>query len=104
VFSPNSSTAYILGANAIAVYRVATFTHLGTFNYTTTFNSLVVSADRSVLYAVEGSAIYVLDGATGAQRQVFALPAPAGGMAGLLFPPTGPPFFWWLRGAIPWIL
>jgi len=80
VFSPDSSAAYILGTNLIAVYTTRTVTHVGTFHYAKTFNSLAVSADGGVLYATDGGAIYVLDAATGAQKHVFSLPARASGI------------------------
>ena len=75
VFSPDSSTAYLAGSAAMAVYNAQTFKILGSFNYTTTFASLAISSDGSVLYAYDGNAVYVLDARTGAQKQVFALPS-----------------------------
>lgn len=77
VFSPDSSTAYLAGTKVIAVYSTTTFQNIATFNYTTTFTSLVTSPDGSVLYATDGAAIYVLDATTGVERHVFALPPPS---------------------------
>src|ERR1017187_4452990 len=75
VFSPDSSTAYLAGNAVIAVYNARTLKVLGSFNYTTTFTSLAISPDGSVLYAYDGNAVYVLDAGTGAQKQMISLPA-----------------------------
>jgi DNA-binding beta-propeller fold protein YncE len=83
VFSPDSSTAYIAGPMTIAVYSATTFQKLAGFPYTTTFTSLAVSPDGSILYATDEKSIYAIDAATGAQTQTFALPAPVQGVMAL---------------------
>jgi hypothetical protein len=83
VFSPDSSTAYIAGPMTIAVYSATTFQKTASFPYTTTFTSLAVSPDGSILYATDEKSIYVIDAVTGAQTQTFALPAPVQGVMAL---------------------
>ena len=82
-FSPDSSTAYIGEPGVIATYSTATFKQTATFSYTTTFTSLAVSPDGSVLYGTDGTAVYVLDAATGEQQQAFKLPAAVQGVMAL---------------------
>jgi DNA-binding beta-propeller fold protein YncE len=82
VFSPHSATAYIAGKNTIMLYDTRTLQNTATFYYGTTFVSLVISADGSVLYATDGgSLVYVLDAVTGAQMRVFTLPEKVIGLA-----------------------
>lgn len=76
VFGPEGTTAYIPSPNVIAVYDTRTLRNTQTFHYTTTFTALAISADGSRLYATDSIAVYVLDSATGAQRQFFPLPSP----------------------------
>jgi len=83
VFSPDSSTAYIASPMLVAVFSTTTFQKTATFNYTTTFTSLALSPDGSILYATDEKTIYVLDAATGAEKQMFALPAAVKGTMAL---------------------
>lgn len=76
VFSPDSSTAYLAGKQVIDAYSTHSLQSAGAFHYTTTFTALAVSPEGSVLYATDETAVYVLDAATGARKQVFALPSP----------------------------
>ena len=95
VFRRDSSRAYLAGNAVIAVYSAHTFKALGAFNYTTTFSSLAISPDGSVLYAYDGKAVYVLDAGTGVQKQVFALPSqgPYGPTAPIALSPDGTTIF-----------
>jgi hypothetical protein len=83
VFSRDSAAAYLAGPMTIAVYSTTTFLQTASFPYTTTFTSLAVSPDGSVLYATDETAVYVLDAATGAQTHFFALPAAVQGVMAL---------------------
>jgi DNA-binding beta-propeller fold protein YncE len=56
-----------------------------------------VSPDGVVLYATDGTSIYVLDAATGAQKQTFPLPVPALYGATMAISPDGTMLF--LTGA-----
>jgi streptogramin lyase len=76
VFAPDSATAYIVSPNVISVYDTRTLQSTQTFNYATTFTALAISSDGATLYATDGTAIYVLDSATGALEQLFPLPPP----------------------------
>ena len=79
VFSPDSSTAYV-GSNSsglIVVYDARTFEMTNMFSFPTqNMGLLAISPDGAILYATDGNNIYVLDAATGAQMQLFPLPAP----------------------------
>jgi hypothetical protein len=87
VFSPDSTTAYIGSSygGTIAVYDTRTLQNTHTYSYPTMNMALIaVSPDGTMLYGSDGTAVYVLDAASGAQKQSFPLPAslsPAGGMA-----------------------
>jgi YVTN family beta-propeller protein len=76
VFGPDDATAYVACTNAIAVYDARTLRTSNTFIYATTFSALAVSSDGSALYATDGTSVYVLDSATGAQRQLYQFQSP----------------------------
>lgn len=66
MFSPDSSTVYIAATNVIAVYNTHTLQMMQSFPFDTTFLALAISADGSVLYAVEDDGVYTMDAGTGA--------------------------------------
>jgi DNA-binding beta-propeller fold protein YncE len=80
VFSPDSSTAYILATDMIAKYNARSYAPIAQFPYPQ-ITEMVVSASGSLLYAVAGSAVYVLDAKTGVQEQLILLPGAAANIA-----------------------
>jgi sugar lactone lactonase YvrE len=75
VFSPDSSTAYIAEPKAIAVYNTTTLENIATYTYASTFTALAMSPGGTNLYATNGTAVIILDAATGTELHRIELPA-----------------------------
>jgi WD40 repeat protein len=73
-FSPDSSTAYVGVNDTIMVYNTATLQNTATYTTPAMVRALAVSLDGSALFASNGAYIYVIDAASGAQKDTFVLP------------------------------